>query len=224
MFAGRAGGQADIMPSPGQKAGQEADQGAGRDALAAYRGKRNLRRSGEPAGGRQSQRRRPTFVVQQHAARTMHYDFRLEAGGVLKSWSVPKGPSLDPAEKRLAVPTEDHPLDYEKFEGVIPPGEYGAGSVIVWDTGTYDNRTTDSAGHPVDVADAIERGHVSFDLHGHKLRGGYSLTRFRSGRQPGWLLVKKDDEFASRQADLERDQPESVRSGKDIGQVREETP
>lgn len=210
------------MPSSGSRAAQGASDRGGQDALAAYRGQRNLRRSGEPAGGRRGQRRKPTFVVQQHSARTMHYDFRLEADGVLKSWSVPKGPSLDPAEKRLAVPTEDHPLDYEKFEGVIPAGGYGAGPVIVWDTGTYENRTVDSSGHPVDVADAIGRGHVSFDLHGQKLRGGFSLTRFRSGRQPGWLLVKRDDEFASRQGDLERDQPQSVRSGKDIGQVGEE--
>jgi DNA ligase D-like protein (predicted 3'-phosphoesterase) len=168
-------------------------------------------------------RGRPTFVVQQHDARTMHYDFRLEAGGVLKSWSVPKGPSLDPADKRLAVPTADHPIDYEKFEGVIPQGDYGAGPVIVWDTGTYQNQTTDSSGHPVDVPDAIERGHVSFDLHGRKLRGGFALTRIRSGRDPGWLLVKKDDKFASARADPERDEPESVRSGQDIGQLGEDT-
>jgi DNA ligase D-like protein (predicted 3'-phosphoesterase) len=183
------------------------------------------REQGEPSGrgrGGGRQRHQLTFVVQQHDARTMHYDFRLEAGGVLKSWSVPKGPSLDPADKRLAVPTEDHPLDYEKFEGVIPKGEYGAGPVIVWDAGTYENRTTDSCGHLVDVTDAIERGHVSFDLQGRKLRGGYALTRFRSGRQPGWLLVKKDDEFARAQADPERDEPESVQSGQDIGQVGEE--
>lgn len=214
------------MPSSGNRQCGAAGERGGRDSgLAPYRAKRNLRRSGEPSGrGRRGsgQRRNPTFVVQQHDARTMHYDFRLEAGGVLKSWSVPKGPSLDPADKRLAVPTEDHPLDYEKFEGVIPTGEYGAGPVIVWDTGTYENRTTDSGGHPVDVTDAIERGHVSFDLQGRKLRGGYSLTRFRGGRQPGWLLVKKNDEFASAQADPERDQPESVQSGQDIGQVGEE--
>jgi DNA ligase D-like protein (predicted 3'-phosphoesterase) len=205
------------MPSSGKPA-------AGDSALAAYNAKRDLRRSGEPSGGRRRgsrQRRRAGFVVQQHAARTMHYDFRLEADGVLKSWSVPKGPSLDPADKRLAVPTEDHPLDYEQFEGRIPKGEYGAGSVIVWDSGTYENRTMDSSGRPVGVADAIEQGHVSFELQGKKLRGGYSLTRMGRGRQPGWLLVKKDDKFASPQADPERDRPQSVRSGKNIGQIGE---
>ena len=190
--------------------------------LEAYRGKRDLRRSGEPSGRSSGRRRRsgqPRFVVQQHDARTMHYDFRLEADGVLKSWSVPKGPSQDPADKRLAVQTEDHPLDYEDFEGVIPPGDYGAGPVIVWDAGTYDNETTDKSGSDISVADAVGRGHVSFVLHGRKLRGGYSLTRFRSGRQPGWLLVKKADPYADKAANPERDRPESVKSGKDIGQL-----
>jgi DNA ligase D-like protein (predicted 3'-phosphoesterase) len=190
-------------------------------ALDAYRRKRDLRRSTEPSGGRRLGGR-PTFVVQKHGARSLHYDFRLEADGVLKSWSVPKGPSADPAVKRLAVPTEDHPLDYENFEGVIPRGEYGAGPVIVWDAGTYENTAKDSSGRPVPVADAIERGHVSFDLHGKKLRGGYSLTRIRRRREPGWLLVKKADKFAKPGSDPERDEPESVKSGKDIGQVAED--
>ena len=193
-----------------------------RGGLGAYHEKRDLERSGEPSGARRRPGGRPTFVVQKHGARSLHYDFRLEADGVLKSWSVPKGPSADPAVKRLAVPTEDHPLDYENFEGVIPRGEYGAGPVIVWDGGTYENTTKDSSGRAVPVADAIERGHVSFDLHGKKLHGGYSLTRIRSGREPGWLLVKKADKFAKPGSDPERDEPESVQSGKDIGQVAED--
>jgi len=165
------------------------------------------------------------FVVQKHRARSLHYDFRLEADGVLKSWAVPKGPSADPAVKRLAVPTEDHQLDYENFEGVIPSGEYGAGAVIVWDTGAYENQTTDSSGKTVPVGEAIERGHVTFDLHGQKLRGGYSLTRiaaWRDEREPGWLLVKKADKFAEPGRDPERDEPESAQSGKDIEQVADE--
>jgi DNA ligase D-like protein (predicted 3'-phosphoesterase) len=194
-------------------------------ALDAYRRKRDLGSSGEPAGGERRPGRPPTFVVQKHSARSLHYDFRLEADGVLKSWAVPKGPSADPAVKRLAVPTEDHPLDYENFEGVIPRGDYGAGSVIVWDTGTYENRTKDSSGKAVPVAEAIERGHVTFDLHGKKLRGGWSLTRIAAWadeRDPGWLLVKKADEFAEPGSDPERDEPESVKSGKDIEQVADE--
>jgi DNA ligase D-like protein (predicted 3'-phosphoesterase) len=194
-------------------------------ALDAYRRKRDLGSSGEPAGGARRPGRRPTFVVQKHSARSLHYDFRLEADGVLKSWAVPKGPSADPAVKRLAVPTEDHPLDYENFEGVIPPGDYGAGSVIVWDTGTYENRTKDSSAKAVPVAEAIERGHVTFDLHGKKLRGGWSLTRIAAWadeRDPGWLLVKKADKFAEPGSDPERDEPESVKSGKDIEQVADE--
>jgi DNA ligase D-like protein (predicted 3'-phosphoesterase) len=194
-------------------------------ALDAYRRKRDLGSSGEPAGGERRPGRPPTFVVQKHSARSLHYDFRLEADGVLKSWAVPKGPSADPAVKRLAVPTEDHPLDYENFEGVIPRGDYGAGSVIVWDTGTYENRTKDSSGKAVPVAEAIERGHVTFDLHGKKLRGGWSLTRIAAWadeRDPGWLLVKMADKFAEPGSDPERDEPESVKSGKDIEQVADE--
>jgi DNA ligase D-like protein (predicted 3'-phosphoesterase) len=195
------------------------------DALHAYRGKRDLGRSGEPSGGRRRPGGRPAFVVQKHSARSLHYDFRLEAEGVLKSWAVPKGPSADPAVKRLAVPTEDHPLDYENFEGAIPRGEYGAGAVIVWDTGTYDNRTKDSSGKTMPVAEAIDQGHITFDLHGKKLRGGYSLTRIpgrRDERGPVWLLVKKADKFAEPGSDPERDEPESVKSGKDIEQVADE--
>jgi DNA ligase D-like protein (predicted 3'-phosphoesterase) len=166
-----------------------------------------------------------TFVVQKHSASSLHYDFRLEVDGVLKSWAVPKGPSADPAVKRLAVPTEDHPLDYENFEGVIPRGEYGAGAVIVWDTGTYENRTRGSSGTTMPVAEAIGHGHVTFDLYGRKLRGGWSLTRIAAWadeRDPGWLLVKKADSFAEPGSDPEQDEPESVKSGKDIEQVADE--
>jgi DNA ligase D-like protein (predicted 3'-phosphoesterase) len=129
-------------------------------------------------------------VVQKHAARRLHYDFRLEVEGVLRSWAVPKGPSYDPAQKRLAVPTEDHPLDYEDFEGVIPAKQYGAGTVIVWDRGTYRNLSS------VPMATALADGHATFWLDGEKLKGGWALTRFRDGRDEAWLLVKMADEHA----------------------------
>lgn len=193
-------------------------------ALSEYRRRRNFRRSGEPAGGGGGGRRggRPRFVVQQHDASTEHYDFRLEADGVLKSWAVPKGPSVDPRDKRLAVATEDHPLEYASFEGVIEPGEYGAGPVIVWDRGHYVNRSHDSGGRPVPAAAAIERGHITFDLHGRKLRGRYSLTRMRSRGKGQWLLVKSGDEFADRRRRPVRSQPESVKSGKRIDELAAE--
>jgi DNA ligase D-like protein (predicted 3'-phosphoesterase) len=187
------------------------------EQLSEYRDKRNLGRSGEPAGSKGRGHRRPRFVVQEHLASSLHYDFRLEADGALKSWAIPKGPAADPAQKRLAVPTEDHPLEYEDFEGVIPEGEYGAGEVIVWDTGTYDNQSRDSGGHELSVAEAIGHGHVSFVLHGKKLRGGYSLTKMRRGGREAWLLVKKADEFAG--GDPVETSPESVKSGKTVGQL-----
>jgi DNA ligase D-like protein (predicted 3'-phosphoesterase) len=188
-------------------------------SLDEYRGKRDLQRSGEPAATRRGGGRKPRFVVQQHSASTEHYDFRLEADGVLKSWAVPKGPSVDPRDKRLAVATEDHPLGYANFEGVIPEGEYGAGRVIVWDSGFFHNRTHDREGAPVDAATAIERGHITVELHGKKLRGGFALTRIRGRGDGHWLLVKLADEFADARRHPVRTQPQSVKSGKRITQV-----
>lgn len=170
-------------------------QGAQPDTLRRYRGKRHFGRTSEPRGaGTAPSEGRGSFVVQIHDASTMHFDFRLEVEGVLKSWSVPKGPSPDPREKRLAIPTEDHPLEYRDFEGVIAAGEYGAGTVIIWDEGTY---------RPIseNFADALRRGHATFWLEGGKLRGGYALTRFRGGGDDGreaWLLVKEADARAAR--------------------------
>ena len=136
-------------------------------------------------------RRRRRFVVHEHAARRRHWDLRLELGGALKSWALPRGPSLNPAEKRLAVQVDDHPLEYGDFEGIIPPGAYGAGPVAVWDHGTWE---------PVDAADPevqLEQGDLSFELHGRWLRGEFHLTRLRGrGRERDWLLIKKRDAYA----------------------------
>jgi DNA ligase D-like protein (predicted 3'-phosphoesterase) len=198
------------------------------DPLATYRDKRNFRRTPEPRGRvspplklrRASHKpsRKPIFVIQQHAARALHYDFRLESSGVLKSWAVPKGPSLKPKDKRLAMPTEDHPFEYATFEGVIPEGEYGAGRMIVWDTGTYRN-VTDHDGTEVPMEDALRAGRIRLWLDGKKLHGGYALTRIGKGRTARWLLVKKADDFAQTKTDVLRSAPESVLSGHTIDEV-----
>jgi DNA ligase D-like protein (predicted 3'-phosphoesterase) len=181
--------------STGRKRGRSGGGATDQDALKRYREKRHFGRTAEPRGeGETSGDGGARFVVQIHDATTMHFDFRLEVEGVLKSWSVPKGPSPDPHEKRLAMPTEDHPLEYREFEGVIAPGEYGAGTVIVWDEGTY-------RPHSENFAEALRHGHATFRLAGAKLRGGYALTRFRGGGdgdREAWLLVKQNDERAVR--------------------------
>jgi bifunctional non-homologous end joining protein LigD len=148
------------------------------------------------------------FVVHKHQARRLHYDFRLEWDGVLLSWAVPKGPSLDPAVKRLAVPTEDHPLEYADFEGVIPEGEYGAGTVMIWDRGTW-------APEASDVRAALAAGELKFTLAGEKLRGGWVLVRTRRG---DWLLIKHRDAAAST-ADVTYTQPRSVVSGRTLAEI-----
>lgn len=186
--------------------------------LATYRKKRDFRRTAEPRGRAAQESKAPRFVIQHHAASTDHYDFRLEVDGVLKSWAVPKGPSTNPSDKRLARPTEDHPMEYEEFEGTIPENEYGGGTVLVWDRGTYEN-TTAHKGQHVTMADGLERGHVSVWLDGEKLHGGYALTRFRRGKDESWLLVKERDSHADAEHDLVSSRPESVRSGRGIEDV-----
>ncbi|MFL5821678.1 MAG: DNA polymerase ligase N-terminal domain-containing protein [Solirubrobacteraceae bacterium] len=187
--------------------------------LETYRRRRDLKRSGEPAGARRrSGRRRPVFVVQKHDATSLHYDFRLEVAGVLKSWAVPKGPSTDPRDRRLAMEVEDHPLDYASFEGVIEEGSYGAGPVIVWDTGTYRD-ITERGGTRVPIEQALRDGHVSVWLEGRKLRGGWSLRRIRDGAKPQWLLVKRRDAEADARRRPTSTQPESVLSGRTIEEL-----
>ena len=193
------------------------------DPVEDYRAKRDLRRSPEPSGRRGRRRRQPRFVVQKHAASSLHYDFRLEVGDVLKSWAVPKGPSTDPRDKRLAMAVEDHPLDYADFEGVIPEGQYGAGSVIVWDTGPYRN-LTERDGREMPVERALADGHAVVELDGQKLRGGYALTRIGTGSQERWLLVKTRDERADARRRPVSTQPESVLSGRTVEQVADEQP
>ncbi|MBV2362525.1 DNA polymerase ligase N-terminal domain-containing protein [Streptomonospora nanhaiensis] len=204
-----------------ERGGRRAE-GAG---LAEYRRKRDFDRTREPEGAPRRKRRgrgEPVFVVQHHVARREHYDFRLEVDGVLKSWAVPRGPSTDPRAKRLAVPTEDHPLDYAEFEGTIPAGEYGGGTVLVWDTGTYTN-TTSKKGRELTMAEGLEHGHVSFRLHGEKLSGGYALNRFRGDDgEEAWLLVKEKDAAADPRTDPVSTRPESVRTGRVLAEVADD--
>ena len=189
--------------------------------LQQYQPKRDFRKTTEPTV--RVQRRRPKgagiFVVQKHAATRLHYDFRLEHDGVLWSWAVTRGPSLDPSEKRLAVHVEDHPLDYASFEGTIPKGEYGGGSVIVWDEGTWMPEGDPDAG--------MKKGHLQFQLKGNKLNGAWHLVRLTP--RPGekreiWLLIKSDDVFARPGEDILEEAPESVKSGLTVEQVGERNP
>ena len=179
-----------------------------------YRAKRDFSRSPEPAGGDDAGRETDParFVIQKHAASSLHYDLRLEVDGVLRSWAVPKGPSTDPREKRLAVQVEDHPLEYAGFEGRIGAG-YGAGTVIVWDAGTFRSLGDDAP------ARALDDGHLSVWLEGEKLRGGWTLQRTRGGDKPQWLLIKRRDEGADARRNPVSTQPESVLSGRTIEDV-----
>jgi DNA ligase D-like protein (predicted 3'-phosphoesterase) len=180
------------------------------DKLEKYWSKRDFSKTREPAGGRR-RGKGDRFVIQRHEARRLHYDFRLQVEDVLVSWAVPKGPSLNPADKRLAVQTEDHPLDYVDFEGRIPEHEYGGGTVIVWDTGTYRN-LTEKRGKAIPIADAVEHGHVVVWLEGEKLTGAFALSRMGEGKD--WLLIKKDDEGADRRRKPAKTQLASVLSGR----------
>jgi DNA ligase D-like protein (predicted 3'-phosphoesterase) len=189
------------------------------DKLREYHRKRDFKKTPEPRGRAARRPRQPRFVVQEHAARSHHYDFRLEVDGVLKSWAVPKGPSTNPKEKRFATQTEDHPLDYIDFEGAIPKGEYGAGAVIVWDTGTYRN-LTDDGDTPIEEGLKKKKGHIRVFLEGEKLRGTWALTRFRG--QDQWLLVKTKDDSADARRNLVKSRPESVKTGRTLKEVAEE--
>lgn len=178
--------------------------------LEEYNRKRDFNKTAEPSGAKSPPSVNPVFVVQKHLASHLHYDFRLEIDGVLKSWAVPKGPSASPKEKRLAVATEDHPLQYASFEGVIPAGEYGAGKVIVWDRGTFQNLKDGKT-----LEESYSTGHLVINLQGEKLKGGYSLLRTKMG----WLMVKMEDAFARPLSDILNEQPASVISGRLVEEI-----
>jgi DNA ligase D-like protein (predicted 3'-phosphoesterase) len=186
--------------------------------LAAYRRKRDFSKTREPsaAGHRKGGRR---FVVQQHDASSMHYDFRLEFGGVLASWAVPKGLSTDPREKHLAIRTEDHPLGYIDFEGVIPEGEYGAGTVLVWDTGSYRNLRARKGRNSRSMERSLGDGLIEVWLEGEKVRGGYALKRIGQDDESRWLLIKMDDDQADARRNPTSTEPKSVLSGRNLAEI-----
>ena len=182
-------------------------------ALDEYRRKRDFKKTPEPpprrAKGRSAQL---SYLIQKHDATRLHYDFRLEFNGVLLSWAVTKGPSLNPADKRLAVRTEDHPLSYGSFEGTIPQGQYGGGTVMLWDEGTWEPSDDPSAG--------LQKGHLSFVLHGERLKGGWDLIRMRGqGKRENWLLIKKNDDEARRDGDVLEEQLSSVKTGRSMDEI-----
>lgn len=188
-----------------------------------YQRRRDFEKTPEPqgngkSGGGSKRGKTPMFVVQEHDASTHHFDFRLEVDGVLKSWAVPKGPSTDPSDKRLAVPTEDHPLEYGDFEGVIPKGEYGGGTVSIWDRGTFEN-VTEKDGESVEASTALADGHLLFRLTGEKLEGGYALQRTGKGKDANWLLIKMRDDAADARRKPVTSQPKSVKSGRTIAEI-----
>ncbi|HTX61866.1 MAG TPA: DNA polymerase ligase N-terminal domain-containing protein, partial [Methanobacterium sp.] len=190
------------------------------EALNKYKEKRDFKKTPEPFTSEKVSSDQPRFVVQKHKASRLHYDFRLEVDGVLKSWAIPKGPSIDYTQKRLAIPTEDHPVDYIDFEGTIPAGNYGAGTVIVWDTGTYRN-LKEKEGQEIPMEETIEDGHVEFYLEGEKLRGAYALIHTGRGGRKFWLFFKMKD-LHPETTDILEERPESVLTGRTIADLEEE--
>lgn len=192
-----------------------------KNKLKDYYDKREIDESPEPKAEMDISEDEPIFVIQKHDSSNLHYDFRLEVDGVLKSWAIPKGPSTDPDDKRLALPTEDHPLDYANFEGVIPEDHYGAGEVIVWDMGPYQN-TSKKEGTSLSMEEAIKKGHITVNLKGKKLEGEYALIRTGSEEDSRWLFMKMKDDKADARRNPVSTEPKSVISGKTIEDLKKE--
>jgi len=181
-------------------------------SLTEYKKKRHFNKTPEPGPEKKRTKSGRIYVIQKHRATALHYDFRLEADGVLKSWAVPKGPSLDPTVRRLAMQVEDHPVDYADFEGVIPEGEYGGGTVMVWDYGTYEPEETN------DVSASIRKGELKFSLNGQKLKGSWVLVRTRD-RQ--WLLIKHRDYYTTTE-DVTELAPASILTRRTLAEIAED--
>jgi bifunctional non-homologous end joining protein LigD len=190
--------------------------------LAEYRRKRDFSRTAEPEGGSGRAVKKRAFVIQKHDASHLHYDLRLEHDGVMKSWAVPKGPSLDPSVKRLAMEVEDHPIEYNKFEGTIPEGEYGGGTVMLWDRGTYSYGGSNP--DPEEgLRQGLEKGDFKFVLNGKRLKGSWALVRMRRGQpgKPQWLLIKHRDEHAAPGSDVGAENLTSVATGRTMEEITE---
>lgn len=191
-------------------------------SLKKYNEKRDFTKTSEPESGKGKVQKKLIFVIQKHAASHLHYDFRLEMDGVLKSWAIPKGPSLDPAIKRLAMMVEDHPYDYRDFEGIIPQGQYGGGTVIVWDEGVYEPSEVEFKTKKEQekyLLQELEKGSLKITLHGEKLRGEFALVHTKGMGENSWLLLKHKDEYASKN-DITKEE-KSVQSGKTLEEVKE---
>ena len=192
-----------------------------KEELAEYRQKRDFTRTAEPEGGRGPKAGALAFVIQKHAASNLHFDLRLELDGVMKSWAVPKGPSLDPSVKRLAMQVEDHPIEYNEFEGTIPEGEYGGGTVMIWDRGTYTYGGDDS--DPIEgLRRGYEKGDFKFVLQGKRLKGSWVLVRTRwSDAKRSWLLIKHRDDHAEPGSDIVAAQTTSAATGRTMEEIAE---
>lgn len=191
-------------------------------SLSLYKKKRNFSDTPEPEGKEKSSAKGLRFVIQKHDASSLHYDFRLEMKGVLKSWAVPKGPSLNPVDKRLAMMVEDHPYDYRNFEGIIPEGNYGAGTVIVWDEGTYEPLDGENLSREEQEKVLLKQlygGNLKFVMHGKKLQGEFTLFRLKRDDEKQWLLIKKSDIYATEEDVTAKNK--SIKSGKTLAQVAE---
>src|SRR5690554_2423207 len=181
--------------------------------LKEYNQKRDFNKTSEPEGKEEKASEKLIFVIQRHAATSLHYDFRLEMEGVLKSWAVPKGPSLNPKDKRLAMMVEDHPYEYRDFEGEIPKGNYGAGNVYKYDTGSYESVKNPTASEK-QLLKELKQGSIKIRLHGEILKGEFALVKMKGAEDNAWLLIKHDDEHAKKEFDIEAGIPQKVKDKK----------
>ena len=190
------------------------------DKFSKYKKKRDFSKTSEPDTSFKGTSKN-MFVIQEHQASNHHFDFRLQLDDVLKSWAVPKGPSTDPGEKRLAQPTEDHPVDYADFEGSIPEGEYGAGTVIIWDKGKYKNIRAEKDNDGASMKESYEDGKIEVWLEGEKLKGGYALVKMKGKEQ--WMLIKMKDDEADARRNPVNTEKKSVKSGKTLKELEKQS-